>query len=299
MIRRIRKSILYRLAKSHWHQLAIYHAFEGYAGKKVFLSKINLTLDKGCHIQLLKGYDKATDIVNYGGVFKIEGKLLLLDIDGLTLEIQTAEEIFIVHEIFVNSCYEFHLDKDCVLIDIGMNVGIASLYFSSKVKVKKIFGYEPFNPTFEQAQINFERNPRLKSKIEPFNIGLGNKDFDVKVEYSPENRGRVGLQGRKLIKDRITDLTIEKVIIKSVDEIFKNIFLKFSESIVVKMDCEGAEFEIIDTLRLNNLLEKIDVLMIEWHDKNPSPIIEALTEAGFRSFKNNYSAKFGMIYAAR
>lgn len=35
--------------------------------------------------------------------------------------------------------------------------------------------------------------------------------------------------------------------------------------VVVKLDCEGAEFPLIDALRRAGLLERLEMLLVEWH----------------------------------
>ncbi|MEQ8629788.1 FkbM family methyltransferase [Ekhidna sp.] len=300
LIRRIRKGLAYKLAKSRWHQLAIHHAFSGYAQKSVFLPDINLTIKEYTFILLLEGYDNAKKIVEYGGHFEINRNQLLLYIDGITLEIQTAEELFIVSEIFINKCYEFHLKGECAVIDIGMNVGIASLYFASMPSTTKVYGFEPFNPTYEQANVNFNLNSHLKKKIVPQNIGFGLQNERLSVEYSTQNRGRVGVYGRKFVKGIAEDISHEVMDLRSASEILEQLKKESGiQNFIVKMDCEGAEFDIINNLHQYGQLRFIQMLMLEWHEKEPLSIIDRLKKNEFRIFKMNYSPTVGMIYAVR
>lgn len=300
LIKRIRKGLAYKLAKSRWHQLAIHHAFSGYAKKSVFLPEINLTIKEYTFILLLEGYDNAKNIVGYGGHFEINGNQLLLSIDGITLEIQTAEELFIVSEIFINKCYEFHLKGECAVIDIGMNVGIASLYFASMPSTTKVYGFEPFKPTYEQANVNFNLNSHLKGKIVPQNLGLGLNDEKLSVEYSAQHRGRVGIHGSRLVKDHIENTNLEIMKIQSASTVLDKVRLEANvQQFVVKMDCEGAEFDIIKNLQLNDNLRFIQMLLMEWHEQEPLSIIETLLANEFKVFKMNYSSIVGMIYAVK
>ncbi len=297
---KLRRSISYRTTRSQWKKLAIEAAFGSLHKNYVILPEIGITLKKDQFIFLLKGYKLALQIVMSGGEFAIIDNKLTVDITGLTIEIQTTEELFIVKEIFINSCYEFHLDAICIVIDMGMNVGIASLYFANKENVRSVYSYEPFEPTFKQAKNNLKLNPSIAEKIIAYNIGLGDKQETIKVEYSPSNRGRVGVYGTSLVKNDIHDAEWAFLEILPATEAIGELLDNNQDSkIVVKMDVEGAEYEIIKNMNSNGLLSKIDVLMMEWHKTEPKEIIDSLNKNGFAVFKQNYSSQVGMIYAVK
>ncbi len=46
-------------------------------------------------------------------------------------------------DIFNNDNYNMNIGADSIIVDIGMNVGIATLFFALKQNVKKIYSYEP------------------------------------------------------------------------------------------------------------------------------------------------------------
>ena len=73
-----------------------------------------------------------------------------------------------------------------------------------------------------------------------------------------------------------------------------NIGCKF----VLKMDCEGEEFSIIDDLNVYNLLEKFSFVMIEWHHRNPDAIKKTLLENGFSVYSTwkGFNPKLGLLY---
>ena len=75
-------------------------------------------------------------------------------------------------------------------------------------------------------------------------------------------------------------------------------------TLVLKMDVEGAEYEIIDCLREARLLDRVGVLMMEWHRLEPSHdphrLVEAMHEAGLRVSESGRSdARFGYLFASR
>ena len=65
------------------------------------------------------------------------------------------------------------------------------------------------------------------------------------------------------------------------------------------MDCEGAEYEIFENLSESNLLGKIDVLIIEWHDKGAKSIENTLLKFGFNVFSRDLGPISGIITASK
>ena len=74
--------------------------------------------------------------------------------------------------------------KNSIVIDIGMNVGIASLFFATLPHVEKVYAFEPFKAPYLRAMDNFKLNPALSAKIQAYNFGLSNKfeELDVLAE---------------------------------------------------------------------------------------------------------------------
>jgi hypothetical protein len=69
--------------------------------------------------------------------------------------------------------------------------------------------------------------------------------------------------------------------------------------LVAKIDCEGAEYQIIDALAEAGLLEKVDAFLIEWHGRGDAPIREKLLAAGHAVWPRAHpGANHGMIYSS-
>jgi FkbM family methyltransferase len=199
--------------------------------------------------------------------------------------------------------YNFVYDKPVVVVDIGMNTGFASLYFASRDNTIATYSYEPFKATYEQAINNFSRNPSLQTKIKSFNYGVGGKEETLKVEYEYSVKGSIGIEGiSSQYKDSVSQNIIQETLqIKPFNEVFQEILSEHPDTdIVAKIDCEGSEYEIIKSLAEHNQLNKIKIIMMEWHRHGPNPLIEELNKVGFISFSRlPYSKNVGNIYAIR
>jgi len=207
--------------------------------------------------------------------------------------------LYLVIEVFVHSEYNLNLRKESILIDIGMNRAAASLLFATKDNIKRIYAYEPFKPTFETAKKNLKLNPKLSEKIIPLNYGLGKTEATLELPYVAD--AAVGMSTTYEVCKGRKNIQKEKVIIKDAAKEFIAILENNNNKhIIVKCDCEGAEFEIFERLDEENIMNKIDVVMMEYHFEKPDKLIDILT-------KNNFAAKerpglrknTGYIYAVR
>ena len=74
-----------------------------------------------------------------------------------------------------------------------------------------------------------------------------------------------------------------------------------NKHVIVKCDCEGAEFEIFERLDEENIFSRIDVVMMEYHFGKPDRLINILTENDFAAQAKSGSRKSGTgyIYAVR
>jgi hypothetical protein len=71
--------------------------------------------------------------------------------------------------------------------------------------------------------------------------------------------------------------------------------------VIVKMDCEGSEYAICESLVRNDLLRHITAFMVEWHaifgDKSQADLTRPLREAGFLIFDRSPPSGNGFFYA--
>jgi FkbM family methyltransferase len=231
-----------------------------------------------------------------------DGKLL---IRGITINIEPPRVIETVHEVLMRDDYAFSAGSGSyVMVDIGMNVAIASLSKAFDPSFTKVFAYEPVTPTYNPVLKNIELNPAVKTKIQAFNFGLSDQDEDLTIKFTPEHIMSISSESTF---DACfgTDVTDERIKIRKASAVLEPIIAEHRrlrhEKVFLKIDCEGSEFKILDDLDRHGLLKEIDVAVIEWHGKEPNRILSLLTRNGFFWFLSriNHQWNVGLIKAAR
>lgn len=228
-----------------------------------------------------------------------ENDQLFFKYHGITIEVETNEDLYILNEVFFEGDYNLSFPENYVLIDIGMNVGITSLFFASKPEVVKVFAYEPVEPTLRQAKTNLGRNLSFSHKITPHAFGLSDHDHSLKIHYTSEWKGSIGVNQLSDAKKKNSDLTTISIELKDVAVEIKKIKALFPElPIVVKVDCEGSEYAIIQRLAQEDLLRQATIYMIEWHEKGPESLQIEFEKNGFSCLsKSPHGNSIGMLYA--
>ncbi|MCI9464223.1 MAG: FkbM family methyltransferase [Lachnospiraceae bacterium] len=261
------------------------------AGNRIFQYLMNYNVD----IRKIRFLNRI-DVLEEGDEWEYEAeddKCLISKIGNIRIRERYLTDFDIVAEVFINNAYRINfLQENAVVIDIGMNIGAVSLYFASKEWVSKVYGFEPFPDTFQQALDNFELNDiHIKRKLYPMNVALSDKEEDIEVAVNSENTGW------RSIMSKADDKRKEKISCKDAsEEIRKIIDENGDKKVILKVDTEGSEFAIFNSIKRTDLLHKIDAIMIEYH-RNPKEIIDLLSSYCFKSFV--VGEKIGMIYAVK
>ena len=135
-----------------------------------------------------------------------------------------------------------------VVIDIGGKVGMVSLYLAKKYPFLKIYTFEPVKQNYENFLKNIELNNINKDIIKVFNLAITKDRRDV-ILTSPFNHSG----GSNIYNHSNTSINLINENVKSItfDDIFaNNNILKCK---LLKIDCEGAEYEILYSANVENL----------------------------------------------
>lgn len=239
----------------------------------------------------------------YSGVqeFSAGENGLVTMVDDVRFQIHHPATLFVIDEIFAEKLYDLRVNEDIIVLDIGMNVGVAGLFFATRQNVKKVIGFEPLKETYLQAKQNIGLNQALTHKFDIIQAGVS--DFKGQVDVPAVGAGSAVFSTDQDFIQTIghqTSTTV-KIDILPIHEIVDDLVKQFPDTgILLKLDCEGEEYKIIDKLLEKDLFKYISVIALEWHFKGFDSLCNILESQGFSVFnlgRKEIDPPCGMIYA--
>lgn len=225
----------------------------------------------------------------------------MVEVEGLLFKVASLSNMAVLYEIFIEKIYNIETAHDnLVVIDIGMNVGVASLYFASQPYVKKVYGYEPFPETFAEASINAVANPAMASKLKLMNEGVSNLRETRSIPLFESGLLSASTIEQKNDYGKKIGQVIEVQLV-SIKEVFELVMAENPDAkILLKLDCEGEEYVIFDMLKESTYLNNVLVAIIEWHEKGSATIEKVLIDNKFQlRHEHHVTENSGMIYAIK
>ena len=218
---------------------------------------------------------------------------------GLEFIMRNKADPWLLTEIFLDGIYEVPLKSPPKLvIDIGMNCGVASIYLAQKYGCE-VHSFELCSPTFEAAEENMALNPGVAGRIHRNCYGLADKSESLEIPYTRSNTvvtSMYGLEEGVAATDR---LAVQ--VVRATNALGPVLERAGGGPVFAKIDCEGAEFPILRDLESSGLLSKIDAIAMEYHTGagDPRELDDILTRSGFQVSKVGWTEDLGFIKAVR
>ena len=213
---------------------------------------------------------------------------------GLKLKIRTGTtDIMVLTNVWLIQEYldhELDIKDNDIVLDIGGHIGLFALFASQFCKKGKIFCFEPIKENYDILLENLELNA-IKNII-PFNLAVYDDSKKVKMYLNEDDAGHsIVLPSSKSIQADSTSL-------KKIFDDNKIDLCNFA-----KIDCEGSEYSIIDTLP-PEYLKRINKMAIEYHFADSKPelaknLISKIENADFHVRKKSHYNDMGFLYARR
>lgn len=192
-------------------------------------------------------------------------------------------------EIFVEEQYYFRPETNKpVIIDCGSNVGMSLLYFKLAYPECKITSFEPDKNTYELLVQNVSGNGFKDIKTNQCAVGGTAGEIEFYVDSNQQSAVWMSkFQSASSNKEReMQSMTVNSVVLSDI----------VAEPVdLLKLDIEGAEFEVIDELNTQSKLALIKQIVIECHiyDKGWisefSRMLKVLESNGFSCSMTNAS----------
>jgi len=185
---------------------------------------------------------------------------------------------------------EMQIGNKDIVIDIGAHIGLFSLFASQFCKNGKIYCFEPVLNNYNLLKKNLELN--RVSNIITFNKAVS-KDSSRVTLYQNEDEA-----GYSMFLPNTNPLEVDSI---TLQEIFMESKIPFCN--LIKFDCEGAEYEIIDTLP-EEYFNRIHKIMMEYHFVDADPqlvekLIKKLRNNSFKIIFNQRYSNMGILYAVK
>jgi FkbM family methyltransferase len=166
------------------------------------------------------------------------------------------------------------------IIDVGANVGCFTLFAASELHSRRVIAFEPDPKNFQQLAKNVALNPRHKITAVQEAVGRSRGEVtffnDASAEFTI---------GGTLLSDRGERRGYSTIRVKSTT--LADIFERFGidRCSLLKLDCEGAEFDILETSP-EEVCDRIDQIAMEVHEmpgRSMESIVARLRHLGFDS----------------
>ena len=212
----------------------------------------------------------------------------------------TSDEIFVVNiiERLEYTHDGFDIRPGQTVIDIGGNIGTFALLAAQRAS--RVITIEPNSDNYSRLQDNLARNGA--ANVTAVRAAVANASGTVTLQCAAEG-------GYHTISAGIRDgaaLSVETVPAITLPEIFDK--YQVDRCDFLKLDCEGAEYEILLNLPLE-YLQRISRIALEWHGvedpairrSQSNALVERLMSAGFaiETYWEYVGFRCGMIRATR
>jgi len=199
-------------------------------------------------------------------------------------------------EIFMDECYLAGLERNIApganIIDIGANAGYFTLFSASAFPQAKLFSFEPVPVNY--AQLKRHRDLNDTCKISCFPLAVAGHSGKINLTFDPSDSFTTS--ATMFTSDKAAEKPLAVPCVTLQELMDEN---GIGKCALLKMDCEGAEYEILYNCP-PDYLRRIDQIAMEVHcGEKENQTIKAL-EIFFR--QQGFSTRrrpVGMLWAWR
>jgi FkbM family methyltransferase len=207
---------------------------------------------------------------------------------GLTIKCRRkSADIGTLSEIFIDQPYPSDVLGKIVL-DIGMSSGDSAIFFAAN-GAKKVIGLEPHEESFALAVENITSNG-LGHVIFPIKCALFSSSREAELRVSTNDPTENSLKYSDYEGEPIHD-AFSKVRTITLAEVTSTFALERID--FLKMDCEGCEYEVLNSLTLD-VSSKLGEVVLEFHS-GPQNLPILFSNIGFEVKYDR--TKRGFLYA--
>jgi len=185
---------------------------------------------------------------------------------------------------------DFEIKDTDIVIDVGAHIGLFALFSSQFCKNGIVYCFEPIKENFDLLESNLELN-KIRNVI-AINAAISTDNGIVTI-YLDEDESGHSMYGTGTKQVQVKSFSLQDVFDSN----------KLEKCDFLKIDCEGEEYKIIDSLPIP-YFDKINKMCIEYHFADTKPhllqdMIRRLKSLSYMIDTRNILPSIGFLYAKK
>jgi hypothetical protein len=177
-----------------------------------------------------------------------------------------------LYEIFLDRIYEknFQIEEGDTVVDIGGNIGIFSYYAICK-GAKKVYCFEPSPLQCSTIKENFKFSNLIIKEA-----AVAAEDGRISFYVNPES----SINSSTIYSENSKEVTCQSINLENYMKTMREPVIDY-----LKIDCEGGEYAIFESLTEEFLKNSVKKMCVEYHHNHNArilPILAKLASCGFR-----------------
>lgn len=199
-----------------------------------------------------------------------------------------SQAISVINDVWSHEVYarlRGEIQKGDTIVDIGAHIGSFSVFASTRAELVKVYSYEPFEQNFLFLTENIRLNG-LKN-VKPFQLAVTGTGGITRLYIDEKESIRHSTAQLKSFYVEVDSVRLDDVLDSN----------EIDKCDLLKMDCEGAEYEILFSAR-KSTMKRVKKISLEYHPLPGYQIDELKTylESGGFAVRLGKSA---LLYASR
>lgn len=219
---------------------------------------------------------------------------------SVKLSVRGAMDVWAVKETFMDEFYTRYgvpVQDGWTVVDIGAGIGDFSIYAAYGRPETRVFAYEPYPGSFLLLEENLRQN--MIENVIPVQQAVWGTAEEIMLDLSIEEP--LQFSSREVVVEEVKPRQILVPAVTLADVLSEQ---KLDRIDLLKLDCEGAEYEILMKAPIETLAQ-IRRIVMEYHnvdeDHTHIQLIRFLESAGYSvSWEQNIvHANIGYLFAVR
>lgn len=213
--------------------------------------------------------------------------------DYLTARYGKTTDLFVLEETYLDKLYDGDYHGNFV-IDVGGYIGETALFFAQR-GARRVFCVEPAPDNLRLLEQNISQSS-FKDKIVVIRAAILDKDGIVEFYMDDQSHHSYHVADyHEFMKNYTREPSKHNVQAMSFQSLIE--YTGLEEVDVVKLDCEGSEYDILLGTP-DSVLKRVRKYIIEYHN-GPDVLVKRLDDLGYKVREKFRGGAIGLLYAER